>query len=111
VLREHPFLSAFMPGHLKSHLRLLRVADAAFGDRTPVRLGQGNAEVAELVSALLARGFDGLFAVAAADLAATVQALSDFTRLVAEVGLPDLPVGGRHARANLDSQLHIEVPA
>ncbi len=86
ALREHPFLSAFMPGHLKSRVRLLRVADAAFGDRAPARLGEGSAEVAELVSALLARGFSGCFSVAADDMASTEQALDDFARLLAHLG-------------------------
>jgi sugar phosphate isomerase/epimerase len=63
ALREHPFLTAFMPGHLKRRLHLLRIRDAHFEDGGTVRLNEGNAEIAEIVSALMARGFGGFLAV------------------------------------------------
>jgi len=40
-LREHPFLSAFMSGHLKGRSRLMRIRDAVFEDGRPVRVGDG----------------------------------------------------------------------
>lgn len=107
ALREHAFLTAWMPGALKTRLRLLRVADATFEGGAPARLNHGNAEVKELVSAMLARGFDGLFALrplgsAAADVE---TAAADFHALLAELGaweaqpraaLPADQLGGRH---------------
>jgi sugar phosphate isomerase/epimerase len=89
ALREHPFLTAFMSGRLKSRLQLLRIRDAAFEDGRSVRVNEGNAEVAELVSAALARSYPGFFSVGHSH--GTFEeirvALEDFGRLLAELGL------------------------
>lgn len=88
ALREHAFLTVWTPGALKTRLRLLRVADATFETGAPVRLNQGNAEVKELISAVLARGFDGIFALCPlGPAAAEVEiAVADFHALLAELG-------------------------
>jgi sugar phosphate isomerase/epimerase len=88
-LREHPFLTAFMPGHLKRRLHLLRIRDARFEDGGMVRLNQGNAEIAELVSATMARGIGGFFALAApgAEPEELRQSLADLKQLLAMLGL------------------------
>jgi sugar phosphate isomerase/epimerase len=89
ALREHPFLTAFMPGHLKSRMHMLRIRDARFEDGGVVPVNYGNAEIAELVSAALARGFGGFFAVGApgAEPEAARQALADFKQMLALLGL------------------------
>jgi sugar phosphate isomerase/epimerase len=89
ALREHPFLSAFMPGHLKQRLQLLRIRDARLEDGGVVRANDGNAEVAELVSAAMARGFGGFFAVdtPGAEPEEVRQALADLKQLLAMLGL------------------------
>ena len=89
ALREHPFLLAFMSGHLKARSRLIRARDAVFGDGRLVRINAGNAEIAELVSAALARGFDGFFGVggSAAELEDVQLELGDFRELLDALGL------------------------
>ncbi len=89
ALREHPFLTAFMPGHLKSLMQLLRIHDAAFEDGRDIRLNNGNAEIAELVSAALARSYSGFFGIGTsqARLEDLRLALEDFKRLLADLGL------------------------
>jgi sugar phosphate isomerase/epimerase len=89
ALREHPFLTAFMSGHLKSRMQLLRIQDAAFEDGRSLRVNEGNAEIAELVSAALARSYSGFFGVgnSHSDSAGIQQALEDFQRLLADLGL------------------------
>ena len=88
ALREHPFLTAFMPGRLKSRMQLLRIRDAAFegGD---VRVNDGNAEIAELVSAALARSYSGFFGIGTSEASLDDMrlAMEDFRRLLAELGL------------------------
>jgi sugar phosphate isomerase/epimerase len=90
ALREHPFLVSFMPGHLKSRLRWLRICDATFETGAEVALNEGNAEIKELVSAVLARGFDGFFSVHPhqqdAGPAAIHAALAEFWRLLDSLG-------------------------
>jgi sugar phosphate isomerase/epimerase len=89
ALREHPFLTAYMPGHLKSQMQLLRIQDAAFEGSRGVRLNEGNAEIAEVVSAALARGYSGFFGVGndQASLEAVRLALEDFRQLLVYLGL------------------------
>ena len=89
ALREHPFLTAFMPGHLKQRLHLLRIRDARFDDGGVTRLNEGNAEIAELVSAAMARGFGGFFAVdtPSAEPEEVRPALADLKQLLALLGL------------------------
>jgi sugar phosphate isomerase/epimerase len=92
ALREHPFLRAFMSGHLKSQMQLLRIRDAAFEDGRNVHVNDGNAEIAELVSAALARSYSGFFGVgnSQSGSADIQQALEDFRRLLAELGLESI---------------------
>jgi sugar phosphate isomerase/epimerase len=92
ALREHPFLTAFMPGHLKSRLHVLRIRDARFADGCIVPVNHGNAEIAELVSAALARSFGGFFAVGTPDAGPDEvrQALADFKQLLVALGLERL---------------------
>jgi sugar phosphate isomerase/epimerase len=87
ILREHPFLTSFMPSHMKSRIHLIRIQDAVFADGHTVPVNEGNAEVAELVSAVLARGFDGLFIVGAPEAGPQEvgQALADFRHLLARL--------------------------
>jgi sugar phosphate isomerase/epimerase len=94
ALREHPFLTAFMPGSLKSQLHLLRIRDARFEDGAIVPVNDGNAEIAELVSAALARSFDGFFAVGAPEDGPqdVRQALTDFKQLLVALGLESFAV-------------------
>jgi sugar phosphate isomerase/epimerase len=89
VLREHPFLSAYMPSHLKSRLQLLRLRDAVFENGRMVPMNDGNAELAELVSAVQARGFEGFFAVGThQDGPEQIRiALSDFKQILGSLGL------------------------
>jgi hypothetical protein len=89
ALRQHPFLTSFMSGHLKSRMQLLRIQDAAFEDGRSLRVNEGNAEIAELVSAALARSYSGFFGLgnSHSDSAAIQQALEDFQRLLADLGL------------------------
>jgi len=97
ALREHPFLTAFMPGHLKSRLQVLRVRDARFEDSHVVPVNDGNAEIAELVSAALARGFGGFFAVGTAEAGPddVRRALTEFNELLAALGLDWAGAPGR----------------
>jgi sugar phosphate isomerase/epimerase len=87
ALHEHAFLAAFLPAALKPRLRLLRIADATLEDGARVRLNTGNAEIQELVSALLARSFDGFFSVCplGPDPAQARQAVADFRAMLAEL--------------------------
>jgi sugar phosphate isomerase/epimerase len=87
ALREHPFLTAFMPSRLKSRVHLIRIRDARFEDGLIVPLNQGNAEIAELVSAAMARSFD-------ADADDIRRALADFGQLLEALGLEELPAAG-----------------
>jgi sugar phosphate isomerase/epimerase len=59
--RAHPFFHAFYHSHLKNAVAALRVRDGLFGSGTPALPGQGDAEVKELASILLARSFRGPF--------------------------------------------------
>ena len=61
--KEHPFLSAFSGGPLKRQLRCLRVRDGTLEDGAPVPPGEGNGELKEIISALMARCYDGLFSL------------------------------------------------
>ena len=60
---EHPFLVSFKPGPGKNYVRCLRIRDAVFAGGKAVLPDQGNAELRELISALLARSFDGFFSM------------------------------------------------
>lgn len=61
AMKKHPFFHVFYNTRLKPAIRFLRVNDGLFGDGRPTLPGQGNAELKELVSALLARSYKGYF--------------------------------------------------
>lgn len=60
-MRAHPFFHEFYASKLKNNITVLRVNDGLFCDRKPTLPGQGNAEIKELASILLARSFEGYF--------------------------------------------------
>ncbi|MEN6317109.1 MAG: TIM barrel protein [Clostridiaceae bacterium] len=60
-LKRHPFFHMFYNSRLKNDIRFLRVNDGLFLDGNPVFPAKGNAEIKELASILLARGFKGYF--------------------------------------------------
>lgn len=60
-MRAHPFFHEFYGSKLKNKIAFLRINDGLFCQRTPALPGQGNAEIKELASILLARSFDGYF--------------------------------------------------
>lgn len=61
AMKAHPFFHVFYNSKLKSNIRFLRVNDGLFEDGSPTLPGEGNAELKELVSALLARSYNGYF--------------------------------------------------
>jgi len=60
-MKRHPFLNEFYNSKLKGKVRFLRINDGLFSDGSPTLPGEGNAEIKEMTSALLARGFKGYF--------------------------------------------------
>lgn len=91
ALREHPFLVSFKPSRFKVCVDLLRISDALFENGTRVEVSQGNAEITELVSALLARSFQGFFSVSShvpgASLGQIEEAFAGFAGLVASLAV------------------------
>lgn len=61
AMKKHPFFHVFYNTRLKPAIRFLRINDGLFEDGRPTLPGQGNAELKELVSALLARSYKGYF--------------------------------------------------
>lgn len=59
--RVHPFFHVFYNSRLKNSICFLRVNDGLFVDGSPALPGEGNAEIKEMASALLARSFKGYF--------------------------------------------------
>jgi sugar phosphate isomerase/epimerase len=59
--KTHPFFHAFYNSRLKRHIRFLRINDGLFLDGSPALPAEGNAELKEMASALLARSFKGYF--------------------------------------------------
>lgn len=60
-LKTHPFFHVFYNSRLKNDIRFLRVNDGLFFDGSPAFPGEGNAEIKEMASILLARSFQGYF--------------------------------------------------
>ena len=60
-LKCHPFFHEFYNSKLKGEIKFLRVNDGLFVNGEPVLPTQGNSEIKELVSILLARSFKGYF--------------------------------------------------
>jgi|GEM_PF-1398416 len=60
-LKKHPFFHVFYNSKLKSSILFLRINDGLYVDGSPTFPGEGNAEVKEMASAMLARGFKGYF--------------------------------------------------
>lgn len=63
-LKKHPFFHVFYNSKLKSNILFLRVNDGFYIDGSPTFPGGGNAEIKEIASAILARGFKGYFSFA-----------------------------------------------
>lgn len=61
--KRHPFFHVFYKGKFKNNIFFLRINDGLFSDGSPIDLGHGNAEIKELISALLARNFRGWFSI------------------------------------------------
>ena len=61
--RRHPFFHDFTRSKRKNDIAVLRLRDGRFGDGAPTPLAQGDAEIRELVSILLARSFRGPFSI------------------------------------------------
>ena len=59
--KRHPFFHVFYNSRLKPCICFLRVNDGLFINGSPALPAEGNAEIKELVSALLARSFKGYF--------------------------------------------------
>lgn len=59
--KTHPFFHVFYNSRLKGAVRFLRVNDGLFAGGGSALPAEGNAEIKELASALLARGFRGCF--------------------------------------------------
>ena len=62
--RLHPFFQVFYSSKLKNDVAMLRIRDGCFEDGLQTLPGQGDGEVKELVSILLARSFRGPFSFA-----------------------------------------------
>lgn len=60
-LKEHPFFHIFYNSKLKNNILFLRVNDGLYIDGSPTLPGEGNGEIKEMTSAILARGFKGYF--------------------------------------------------
>jgi sugar phosphate isomerase/epimerase len=59
--KKHPFFHVFYNSRLKPAIRFLRANDGLFIDGRPALPAEGNAEIKELASALLARSYRGYF--------------------------------------------------
>jgi len=60
-LKSHPFFHVFYNSKLKNHIHFLRVNDGLYADNSAVMPAEGNGEIKEMASILLARGFKGYF--------------------------------------------------
>lgn len=60
-LKKHPFFHVFYNSKLKSNILFFRITDGLYKDGSPALPGEGNGEIKEMASALLARGFKGYF--------------------------------------------------
>lgn len=60
-LKSHPFFHVFYNSRLKNNIFFLRVNDGLYLNGKPVLISKGNAEIKELASILIARGFTGYF--------------------------------------------------
>ncbi len=61
--RKKPFLDVLYKSKWKHDIAMIRINDWANEGSSPVLPGQGNAELKECVSALLAQNFDGYFSL------------------------------------------------
>jgi len=88
-LKSHPFFHMFYNSRLKNDIRFLRVNDGLFLDGNPVLPAKGNAEIKELASILLARGFKGYFSFITyfkkTDFIIYVEVIENFKRLLMEM--------------------------
>lgn len=88
-LKSHPFFHMFYNSRLKNDIRVLRVNDGLFKDGNPVFPSKGNAEIKELASILLARGFKGYFSFIPyfkmMDITIYMEVIENFKRLLMEM--------------------------
>jgi hypothetical protein len=63
AMQRHPFFHMFYTSKLKNHIVFMRLNDGLYSTLEPKPLCEGNAEVKELVSILLARSFEGYFSL------------------------------------------------
>ncbi|NLC39650.1 MAG: sugar phosphate isomerase/epimerase [Clostridiaceae bacterium] len=88
ALRRHPFFNEFYKSKLKSKVRIIRVADAYFADRSPAMPGKGDAEIKELTSMMLSRSYDGYFSFIVKDkddLDSVMKSMEMFRHLLIEM--------------------------
>lgn len=87
--RTHPFFHAFYNSKLKSHVRFLRVNDGLFSDGSPTLPCEGNAEVKEMASILLARSFKGYFSytpyMGNSDITSLKAVIDRFGKILTEI--------------------------
>ncbi|MEG2939512.1 MAG: hypothetical protein RR829_04725, partial [Oscillospiraceae bacterium] len=58
---KNPFLQVMYKSKCRDDIRVLRVNDGLYTGGVPTMIEEGNGEIKECASALLARGFDGYF--------------------------------------------------
>ena len=83
--RRHPFFHVFYHCRWKGAIRMLRVNDGLFADGSSMPLLEGNAELKEMVSALLARSFNGYFSFLPEGPAQAAGAIRRFQALLSEI--------------------------
>lgn len=59
--KRHPFFNVFYGSRMKNSIDFLRINDGLFVDGSPILPGEGNAEIKEMASILISRGFKGYF--------------------------------------------------
>ena len=63
--KAHPFFHRFYNSRLKNDIIILRINDCLFKSKKVILPGEGNSEIKEMASILLARSFTGWFSVGA----------------------------------------------
>ncbi len=87
--KRHPFFHVFYNGRFKNNIQFLRINDGLFSDGSPIMIGNGNAEIKELISALLARNYKGYFSIepylAPCDVNDIIMTLDIFKKTLMEI--------------------------
>lgn len=88
-LKSHPFFHIFYNSRLKSNIFFLRVNDGTYLNGEPTLITRGNAEIKELASILIARGFKGYFSfvpyLKEMDYDKYAETIDSFKRLLMEM--------------------------